>query len=335
MRLFVSVLVIGILFSCNNPHHPDVSNIDVPIQTKRFEQALFKMDTAHFSNAMNKLIAEYPHFAPLYLGEILNVDPRWPEDTLSRYVNGFIASYTPLYDSAEILYPDFKEETEEITTALKYVKYYFPKYKLPKEIITYIGPVDGTGDAIMDGALLVGLQQHMGSEYSVYQSAWVQQIYASYITRRFTPEYIPVNAVRNIVNDMYPENDDDKSLVVRMVESGKKLYCMQQLLPDVDEYILIGYTKMQLDRSYAGEAQIWDLFVRNNLLQSIDYNLIKNYIGDSPKTQELGEGSPGNIGSFTGWQIVKKYMSANPKLSLSELMNTPADVIFREAKYKP
>ena len=86
---------------------------------------------------------------------------------------------------------------------------------------------------------------------------------------------------------------------------------------------------------YKNEAVIWELFVQNDLLQSIDNNIIKNYVGEGPKTQELGEDSPGNIGSFVGWQIVKKYMDKNPSISLPQLMKTPAEELFQKAKYKP
>lgn len=90
----------------------------------------------------------------------------------------------------------------------------------------------------------------------------------------------------------------------------------------------IGYTKEQLAACYKNEARIWNLFTQNELLQTIDNNVIKNYIGEGPKTQELGD-SPGNIGSFLlGWQIVKKYMSKNKDLKLNQLINTPAETIF-------
>ena len=94
-------------------------------------------------------------------------------------------------------------------------------------------------------------------------------------------------------------------------------------------------TKEQLKEAYTREKYIWDLFVQNSLLQSIDENLIKNYIGESPKTQELGDALPGNIGSFTGWQIVKKFMGKNPECSLQKLMEADAEQIFQQAKYKP
>lgn len=77
-------------------------------------------------------------------------------------------------------------------------------------------------------------------------------------------------------------------------------------------------------------------FVQNNFLQTIDNNIIKNYIGESPKTQELGgKHHQANIVSFVGWQIVKKYVSKNPKISLQQLMITDSESIFQEAKYKP
>ena len=134
---------------------------------------------------------------------------------------------------------------------------------------------------------------------------------------------------------MYPEKKEDASMVVQMVEKGKRLYLLSRLLPYTEEFKLIGYSEKQLKDCYAHEAGIWDLFVQNNFLQTIDNNIIKNYIGEGPKTQELGEASPGNIGSFAGWQIVKKFMEKTPECSLPALMTTDAETIFQKAKYKP
>ena len=61
----------------------------------------------------------------------------------------------------------------------------------------------------------------------------------------------------------------------------------------------------------------------------------QNYIQESPKTQELGEAAPGKIGVFVGWQIVKKYMNEHSDCSLKKLMETDAEKIMQEAKYKP
>lgn len=45
--------------------------------------------------------------------------------------------------------------------------------------------------------------------------------------------------------------------------------------------------------------------------------------------------SPVNIGTFTGMQIVKKYLERFPATTLAELMKTDAGEIYSKAKYKP
>lgn len=338
MRIvFGFIITTVVLFSCtnNSNNSPDVSNIKIELKTMRFEQGLFTMDTINFTQNLDKLIAEYPSFGENFLATILNSDPKWSTDSTAAYVHGFITAYKPVYDSASAVFKDFSKYENEIEQALKYVKYYFPNFKDRNKLITYIGPLDGYGDILSDDAFIIGLQHHLGKNYSLYKSALVQETYPDYISNRFTPEYITVNCMKNVINDLYPEKMDDKPLVQQMVEKGKRLFALSKLLPQTEEYKLIGYTKEQLKAVYEHEPAVWALFVQNNFLQTIDNNIIKNYIGEGPKTQELGEASPGNIGSFAGWQIVKKYMQKNPKITLQQLMATDAETIFGEAKYKP
>jgi hypothetical protein len=134
---------------------------------------------------------------------------------------------------------------------------------------------------------------------------------------------------------LFPEKSDDKPLVNQMIEKGKRLYLLSRFLPGIDPNKLIGFTQKQWDDANSHEAVIWDLFVKNSYLQITDKNIIKNYIGESPKTAELGEGAPGNIGSYAGWQIVKKYMQKNAATTVQQLMNLDSEIIFQGAKYKP
>ncbi len=337
MRSTVTVLLLAAFFySCNNrQQHPDVSGIKVPLTTQRFERDLFDTTSNNLFSYLKKIQQDAPSFTASFLTTILNVDPTWPADTAARYVNGFIRAYRPVYDTAQIVFNNFAPYENEIKKALQYVKYYFPGYPIPSKIITYIGPVDGYGDALSADGLIVGLQHHLGSSYSLYQTAMVRQTYPDYVSQRFEPGYIVVNCVTNIIDDLFPETASDKPLVNQMIEKGKRLYLASQLLPGKEEYRLVGYTKQQLEDAYAHEEVIWDLFIRNSYLQVTDKNIIKNYLGESPKTAELGEGAPGNIAAFSGWQIVKKYMQKNTAVSLKQLMATDPEQIFQEAKYKP
>lgn len=336
MRFLLMICICSLLFfSCRSKNDPDVSGIKIELTTQRFERDFFGLDSNRLALQLDTVIAKYPSFGENFLATILNVDPKWSGDTAISYIKDFMTAYRPVFDSSQKVFADFSPYEKEIKKALQYTKYYFPEYKIPSKIITYIGPLDGYGDILDSDVFIVGLHQHLGKNFSLYSTPWVRETYPDYITARFEPAYIPVNCMKNIITDLYPEKNEDKSLVIQMVEKGKRLYLLQKLLPDTKEHMLIGYTEKQWKESVERQAMIWELFVQNNFLQSIDYNIIKNYIGESPKTQELGDASPGNIGSFCGWQIVNKYMDKFPETTLPQLMTMDGEVIFQKAKYKP
>jgi hypothetical protein len=339
MRIIVLMFCLSLaVVSCNSGEKiPDVSNIKIALKTLRFEQGLFASDTAGFSGQIDKLQSAFPGFTNTFIYDILNADPKWPVDSIANYVHRFAADkmYRSVYDSCQLIFKDFDPFEKEIKNALQFCKHYFPDYKSPQRIITYIGPLDGTGTGTSDEAIIIGLQHYLGKDYALYKTPLVQETYPEYVTANFEASYIVINVMKKILEDLYPEKTEDKPLVQQMVEKGKRLYALSKLLPRKEEYKLIGYRDTQLKDCYQHEAIIWDLFVQNNFLQTIDNNIIKNYIGESPKTQELGEASPGNIGSFAGWQIVKKFMQKNPGYSLQQLMSTDAETIFQQAKYKP
>jgi len=337
MKLPVFAFLLSIsLFSCNEHEKiPDVSTIPVSLKTTRFEQDLFDTTSNNLLDYLIQLQKKEPGFTETYLSAILNVSPNWPRDSAANYVNSFLTAYRPIFDSSELTFHNFSPYEKEIKNGLQFVKYYFPAYLLPTRLITYIGPADGYGDILTNDALIVGLQFHLGKDFSLYKTSLVQNTYPTYLSSRFEPGYIVVNCMNNIVNDLYPEKINDKSLVIQMIEKGKRIYLLSKFLPKTAEYKLIGYSEKQLEDAYEHEAVIWDLFVKNDYLQITDKNIIKNYIGESPKTQELGEGAPGNIGSFCGWQIVKKFAKKNQKLTLQQLMDTDPEMILQLAKYKP
>jgi hypothetical protein len=223
----------------------------------------------------------------------------------------------------------------QVNEGLQYVKYYFPQYKLPQKFVTFIGPINSYGNILTTNELAVGLQLYMGSSYSLYQTEAGQQLYPTYISRRFQPQYIPVNSIRNIVDDMYPDRSAGRPLVEQMIEAGKRLYLLDHLLPDVADTLKTGYTEAQLQGAYKNEELIWTYFVNNDLLFAIDPALTKDYMNEAPNTAVLGPSSPGFIGQFVGWQIVKKWMDKNDTVTLPKLMETDSKIIFQQAKYKP
>jgi len=336
--LFVTVAVI----SCKSgKDSPDVSKIQVNIQTLRFEQDLFALDTNNIGPSLQALQQKYPGFLQDFMVNILGIEPA--DSHFVFAIKKFISDFRPVQQSADKEFKDFSRYSSEVKTMLQYTKHYFPDYPLPENLITYIGPMDAfyetslgwSGDIITSSGLGVGLQMHLGAGSPFYQEGVGGQGYPAYISRRFSPEYISVNCAKNIIDDLYPDQTDQKALIDQMVDKGKRLYILDKLLPSTPDSLKIGYTANQLAGCIKNERLVWNLFTANNLLYETDYQKIKSFVGEAPSTMELGEDSPGFISLFTGWQIVKAYMEKHPDTSLKQLMNTDNRKLFESSKYKP
>ncbi|HWH62699.1 MAG TPA: hypothetical protein VNS50_05475 [Ginsengibacter sp.] len=346
-KILIPLSCIVFCFSCrNNKNTPDVSGIKINLETKRYEQDFFSIDTINIAASMTSLLQKYPKFTPDFVENILGLDMDSlliPGNAQDNAIRLFIHDYKFVKDSSDLLYKDFGNETSNIKKALQFVKYYFPQYPVPKSVITFIGPINanfetsfGTqGDIITSEGFGIGLQLHMGKNFSLYKSMEGQEQYPDYLANNFDAAHITANCMRNIIDDLYPDKTNGKPLIEQMVEKGKRIYLLTKFLPNTPEYICFGYTEKQLKDSYVNEAVIWDFFLNNDLLNNSEQSIIKNYIGESPKTQELGEDSPGNIGTFSGLQIVKKYLEKFPETTLPQLMKTDANEIYTKTKYKP
>lgn len=344
-KILFPVLLAGIfLTSCSGEKAPDVSHITVNLEVQRFEHDFFSIDTLNIVSSLEQLSQKYPAFLKDYMINILGLPVMEGDQQLTEsLIRKFISDYRAIKDSSDKTFGNNPGFVKEVEQGLKYVKYYFPDYLLPEKLITFIGPLDAIymgstgsyGDVLTEEALAVGLQLHLGSNFSVYQSEFGLAMYPAYISRKFAPEYIAVNCIKNIIDDIFPDNSYSLPLIEQMVEKGKRMYLLDKLLPYTADTLKLGYTDAQLKGCYANEGLIWNFFVKNGLLFNNEELVIKSYIGDAPSTPEFGEGSPGYIGLFVGRQIVKEFMDRHPDLSLTDLMHTPPREVYEKSKYKP
>lgn len=334
------------LYACKDKKAPDVSGISINLTVQRYEQDFFGADTNRLPVALHEMAGKYGGFTNDFANHILGIGsqdagvaPADPIAAMKRFIN----DYRPIKDSADKLFKDFSPYEQEIRKGLQYVRYYFPAYRLPEKVITFVGPMDASfdaalgkyGDVITPDGLAIGLQLHLGSNFSMYQSEMGQQLYPTYISRRFSPEYIPVNCMKNIIDDIYPEKGGSLDLVSLMIEKGKRLHTLEMFLPYTADSLLTGFTAKQLKFCDANEAAIWNFFLTNSLLYKTEPDLIREYVSDAPFTQAMGKNSPGFVGMWVGRQIIRKYLSKHPDLTLQQLLQTDPRKIFEESKYKP
>ena len=104
---------------------------------------------------------------------------------------------------------------------MKFVKYYFPDYKLPEQG-DYFHRTHGCffsntsfgtqGDIKSNNILGIGLQLHLGANSSYYQNDLGLELYPTYISKNFDREHIPVNCMKLIIDELYPESPAKQAL---------------------------------------------------------------------------------------------------------------------------
>jgi hypothetical protein len=338
IRLIVPFLFLVFIYGCG--HHsdrPDVSGVNVgQIRIERFDTAFFDLDSNNIRPGLFRLNERYPYFAQDFVGNILGAGPMSDTSRVAfAAARKFFVSYLRIRDSLWKKYPDLGWLEKELQSQLRYVKYYFPQYRLPPKYVSFIGPFDGPGVAMTQYTLAIGLQSYAGKNFAFYLTGKGQDLYPQYISRRFEPEYITANCISAIAEDIFPDSSDGRPLIEQMITKGRYWWLMSKLMPETPDSIRMGYTQAQLDWCAGNEASVWNFFLQGTDLYTLDPDIIKNYIGEAPKTLGMPDNSPGNIGAWVGWQIVKKYVAEHSGLTLTEVMRSPVRMMFEQSKYKP
>lgn len=336
IQIYLIFLTSLLLTACGHSKKIDVSNIDVNVKIERFDHDLDAMRSKPMLAQSTFMLKKYGIFYPDYIERVMrygSVADTVYYKSLRDMFEG--RGYTDLKHEVDSIYPNLDKQDEEVTEAFKYIKYYYPKKKLPKVYAYISGFQDQT--SIGDGYFAVGLDMFLGADSKFYPA--LTETLPHYISRRFTPDNITPRIVEGMAReDMFPENPQDKSLLSKMIYNGKIMYFMDRILPDLADTTKIGYTEKQLKWCDDFKGQIWGYFLEENLLYETDYDKIQKFLGEAPFTPGLGEKNEAapKLAIWTGWQIIKQYMDKNPKVTLQQLMtDDDAQKILNDSKYRP
>jgi gliding motility-associated lipoprotein GldB len=325
-----------ILTACGRNKKVDVSNINLDVTIERFDHDFDAMRTRPMNQQSVFLHNKYGAFYQDFIERILQAGSTRDTayfKTLHEVFKG--KAYNDLKHDVEAVYPNMDKQNAQLTEAFKYIKYYYPHKRTPK-VYAYLSGFQAQ-TSIGDGYFAVGLDLFLGANSRFYPS--ITSAFPHYLSRHFTPDNITPRVVEGIAReDMFPEDDNDKSLLSKMVHNGKIMYFMDRILPDVGDTTKISYTTAQLKWCHDFESKIWGYFLEENLLYETDYPKIQKYLTEAPFTPGLGERneSAPKLAVYTGWQIVRAYMDRHPEVTLPQLMaDKDAQKILNQSKYKP
>jgi hypothetical protein len=311
MKFINFCLVICICFfaNCTTNNTPVVSNITVDLQPVRYDQLLFAIDTNNVSTGIQQLAKNHSYFTEVFTQNITGWGPI--SDTATMVYNSLhhfltYKDFVNLNKTVQQKFPNTTQIDKELTSLFQYIKYYFPKYKIPK--LYYFNSGLNVYSAITYDTLVgVGLDMYLGKDFEFYPSIQLPD----YQIAHCTPKYIAPNMASSVYQGIIPFDNAGKTLLDMMLQRGKELYFLDKVLPNTVDSLKIGFTKAQLDWCNKKEVFIWNMFTQNNLLYENNLQKIMPFVLDGPTSQGLPMEAPGNIGSWVGWQIIKKYVAAN------------------------
>lgn len=315
----------------DNPLLIDVSDVKVDVQLQRFDQDLFNASSQIDSSEIYKLQGKYGVFFNDFTQNIINIgNINTPQ--AQYHLNGFVNDtyIKEIKQKSDNLYADFSPYHQQIEKAFKYYHYYFPNKKIP-QLITFISGYNYA--VVTDNSYLgVGLDMFLGANHKDYNKLG----FPKYKSNFMTPDYLATGVMLGWISTEFVLNNDNADLLTEMIHQGKIMYVLDALFPKADDGKKINYNQEQIAWSEKNEKQVWYYFIDNDLLYTKKTSDIIKFMGESPFIQGFPEGSPGRVGHWIGWQIVRAYMKQHPETNLQQLMNiNEAQEILTKSKYKP
>ncbi len=335
-------LLLLLLFaaSCQNDERrniPDVSEIEVEVDIRRFEQDLFSCDTNQLASDLEALEEKYPDFSEIYFERVLR-----SKDSIAApqghiaYMKGFL-QFPPvqkLYDTTQIVFPDLESIRKEYQQAFKFYKYHFPQRPVPT-ITTYISEYTIGQFIYEDDAIAVGLDFFLGSDYPYHYYVPQNPNFSAYLTRTFNKAHLVEKSMRMIVDDMLGQPEGGR-LLDYMIHYGKRLYILDQMMPYTPDSIKLEMTTEEVEWLEGNEFEVWAHFLKEELLYNSDWIDIRKLVQYSPNSPGMPPEAPGRTANWIGWQIIKSYMRKFPETSLEQLLTlNDAQDVLDASKYKP
>ena len=315
--MYTAVLFIFFtIVSCSDKSavEKEIDKIPMDVRIERFDKEFASASIEDLPGLKKKFPAFFPEqfHDSIWVGRM--------RDTLQQQLNREVLKVFPDNEKIEaVLYPLFQ-----------HIAYYFPEFEEPVTV-TVTSDVDYQNKVIVaDSLLVIGLDTYLGSEHEFYEGI------KRYVAKNLKPSQLGPDVAEAYARQLIAI-PRQRNLLSQMIYYGKELYLKDLWLPGISDAEKIGYTEEEMAWAVENEEEIWRYFIENELLFSSDPKLPGRFINAAPFSKfylEIDNESPGMIGRFIGWQIVRAYMDRTD-VTVPQLMIKSTDEIYTNSKYKP
>ncbi len=314
ISIFIVLILLNISCQHANKFDVDVSKIPAKVDIERFDLAFYGQDPKN----LPKIKKQFPILFP----------PKMPDSIWTKKMNDSLVS--ELKKEVDKKFKNMQAYKSGIAALFKHIKYYQKDFKEPK-IITLYSDWDYMKRAVYkDTLLFLALDNFLGEKNPIYKGIPV------YIRHNLDPKRIPIEIGKSIIETQV-KPPKSKSFVNKMINYGKQLYLLDAYVPNTADSLKIGYTAKKMKWARENEEMIWKYFISKKLLYNTLGTLDFRFLNPAPYSKFYSPEdtkTPGKIGQYMGWQIVRQFMQKN-EVSLQKLIQMDEEEIFKQSKFKP
>ena len=332
MRPYLLLLFTILTFAACGPKKQKEAELPkIQLDFMRFDRLLAD---AKSIKEIDSLLKKNPEITVGYFHCVPEKIPFLAKDIFELFQNPELKSF---YEQSQK--PEFYGGNQleiDLQAAFQEIHNQFPQTKVPK-IRTVFSGFGGIGSEfavqhlyVTDSLIVVGLDFFMGKK-GKYSPPNVYE----YQLRRLEPKALVGQIVLQYSAFFNQQDSEDHTLLSDMIWYGKGFAFTKKILPSLPDSLLFGYTGKELAETEAFQSEVWEHFIDNSLLFKKEEYIKAKYIGERPKTPEIGPACPGSIGRWLGWRMVDLYSKQDSQISLPKLMaNKEANKIFLASGYR-
>lgn len=323
------ILLLFCMMACNT----GTANVNpvkemVPIYVNRFDKTLLRWVEEGDSAALDSLYEAYPDMLEVLGKAVLNLRSLEADGFMDR-VRAYYSEPTllKLYKDVEVQYASVDDIEKQLELGFSFLKANFKSMSIPKIYMHVSGFSQNV--LVAENLLSLSIDKYLGSNFPLYL-----QFFEGHQRIKMERSRCAMDYLAGWLMSEFPFSGNENVLLERMIYQGKIQYILSLAFPQMSSAFLMGYTELEYQWCVAHEGMIWRAIIQRKHLFTPDKMTTDKYFDESPSSFFTNE-TPGNIGTWVGWQLVKKYM-AETNQTLEELMNMNDSQRFLNAsKYKP
>lgn len=310
----------------------DSAGIDLDLPIERMDSTVFHAGAGDPASTIGRIVNTHGTFGRTYLEEVLQLPPVG-DSLLPRALAEFLRdpAWQVLQHGIDSALGDLGPQRAGLEEAFERLKAVFPDSLTPRLVAFNSG--FNYGVLPTDSVLGIGLEWFIGPDHEVVRML-APEVFPDFVKRRMVPEMLVPAAVKGWLLVHYTHDLRGNDLLFNLVETGKVMALLDALLPDVADTLKFAFTEPQLMWCHENEFQMWKKIVGEKWIFSKDDEHISRIMNDAPFTNGFPRESPGHVGEWIGYRMIRAYMEDHPDLTFAELfaLDDPREIL---KSYKP